>query len=294
MDERDIGDVLLPKLVQLEDEPIDPNLMAAYVAGTLPPEQEEELAARIARDPEAMMLARAMQEDARSTRTRRMGFAALAASVLIAVGLWWGGQGDDAGEDMDVDTRLLAAAERLVERQPALFEDFAPLGDDELQRGDHVTRGGLTWIAPRGVLLEPPTEWRWSGAPAGDSVGLQITGPDCEYSKILEGDRAEAEHCGAGRYVVSLTAQNGLGGQSTRAVFEIADKERAANRARAEALIRAELDGPMADLLVAHHAIRGGFLVYARSLVDKAAAGDGAVAEAAAKLRAHLDVVAPR
>ena len=55
MDDRDLGDVLLSKLVQLEDEHVDPNELAAYVAGTLPAAEHERLAARIERDPEAII-----------------------------------------------------------------------------------------------------------------------------------------------------------------------------------------------------------------------------------------------
>ena len=294
MDDRDLGDVLLPKLMQLDEEPIDPNTLAAYVAGTLPSEEHDELAARISRDPEAMMLVRAMEEDARSVNTRRWSVAALAASVLLAVGLWWGSPADDTLDDVDVDSRLLAAAERLGEREPELFGGFEPLTADALESEPAVTRGGATWLAPSGTLLQAPTTLRWKNAPDSTLVRVTLEGAAANWSEEVEGESVAAPPLAPGRYVVRLMPLDALGAQTTRAVFEIASADTRERLARADAALRAEVDDALADLLVAQHAVWAGYFGHARKAAELAAKREGAVAKHAARLLQHLDVVAPR
>lgn len=294
MDDRDLGDMLLPKLMQLDDEPIDPNALAAYVAGTLPADEHDDLAARIARDPEAMMLVRAMQEDARAVTTRRWSVAALAASVLVAVGLWWGGSHEESFDDVDVDVQMLAAAERLVEREPELFGGFFPLGADALKTEERLTRGGAVWHAPTGKLLGAPELLRWVNAADSSLVRVTLAGPATQWSHEVEGTTVAAPALAPGRYVVSLTPLDALGAQTTRAVFEIAGPDARERLVRADEALRAEGGEPLADLLVAQHALWRGYYVHARQAAELAAKQGGRVAEAAARLLTHLDVIAPR
>lgn len=294
MDDSDLGDVLLPKLLRLEDEPVDPNDLAAYVEGTLPPEQHARIAARIERNPEAMLLVRAMEEDRRHQRSMRWRAVALAASVLLAVGLWWIHGRTRAPRQEPLEVQMLAAVINVGEQAPELFEGFAPLDDDALKTKPATTRGGAAWLAPVGTLLEAPSTLRWTNADDSSLVRVTIKGPDTRWSQEVEGDHIAAPTLAPGRYTVTLEALDALGGQSTRAVFEIADDAAREKLARAEEVIRANAEGAVADLLIAHYATWAGFHGRAHAAAAVAQKAGGETGAAAAKLAAHLDVVAPR
>jgi hypothetical protein len=294
VDDRDLGEVLLPKLVRLDDEPVDPNDLAAYVEGSLPADQHAQLATRIERNPEAMMLVRAMEEDQRHARSVRWRALALAASVLLGLGLWWTqGRSRDAREEA-LDVRLLAAVINLGEQAPETFEGFAPIPDEELRTSASVTRGGAAWTAPTGILLEAPKTLRWRMPDGSSRVRVSLRGPGVDWSQEVDGDQVAAPTLGPGRYVARLEMLDALGAQTTRAVFEIADAEDRARLARAEDAIRANAEGALADLLLAHYATWAGFHGAAHAAAERAATAGGETGAAAAKLVRHLDVIAPR
>lgn len=56
MDDREFQDGLLPKLVRIHDDRLDANTIAAFVDGALSQREAARVAARIARDPDALLL----------------------------------------------------------------------------------------------------------------------------------------------------------------------------------------------------------------------------------------------
>lgn len=294
MDDRELSGELLPRLIELGAEPVDPNLVAAYVDDALPDAERRTLVPRIESDAEALFIARALEEDRRHARAVRTRIFALAASVVLAVGVWWTHSSGRDAPRPSIVTRMASATQVLKTRAPELFDGFEPLADGDLRRTNGTPRGGATWISPVGVLVEAPAELRWRNAAGSSTVRISLRGPGVDWEREVEGDRVAAPALAPGRYVVRLRALDALAGQEVRRGFEVADDSARAALQRAIASIRAHVDGDLASLLAAHYATRRGFHARARELVEAAASGEADVAAAARALRTHLDAIAPQ
>src|SRR5262245_54671568 len=140
MDDRDFQQELMPRVLRLDADAPDPNLVAAYVDGRLPDGDRGRLEREVAVNPEAMLLVRALRSDRRRALVRRVSL--LAATLLVAVGgvaALLRGRGAATGS---AEERLVAAAARLRESDASTFEGFAPLRGEELATAPSVTRGG--------------------------------------------------------------------------------------------------------------------------------------------------------
>jgi hypothetical protein len=191
-----------------------------------------------------------------------------------------------------LEARLAAEGERLRATDPETFGALAPLRPEELDTAGPVPRGGgvVTW--PVGVLLERPTELRWR-APAGTTrVRVSVHGEGVDWSADAEGARCGAPPLPPGRYTVRIRALDALAGQDVRGAFVVASEAEAERHRRVLHRIRAEAPSDLADLLVAHHAIRSGLYEEARRAALAGRARGEARAMADALLR-HVEVRAP-
>jgi hypothetical protein len=264
---------------------LDPNEVAAYVAGRLTPRERASFEARAAADPEAQLLLRALREDAAPRRARLWSLAA--AVVLVAVGgsLWLARE--RRGEE-SVHDRLVAAAADLARAEPVSFASFEPFRAEELAATESAMRGGARWVAPRGTVLTPPTELRWRNAPGSEEVAVSIEGPDVAWKQALRGERAPAPALVPGRYVVTLRPVGSLAAQESRAAFVVADGALRTEHERGVTAIRSRAPADLADLLIAHWALRRGLREEAREAATRARERSAPVREAADALLRHL------
>jgi len=222
MDDREFEDRLMPDLVRIHGEPLDPNLVAAYVDGALEEPELSEVRARVAQDPEALLLVRALSETGAPVAHSRPAMvltaaAVVAALLLVALGASWFGR-DEQVDAAGLDTRLTVAASNLGERRPDLFEGFTPFESDELSPRSTPARGGAVWIAPRGLLLTHPSELRWKNPPGATRVELVLAGPDIDWRRELDEERLPVADLGPGRYVITLRGLDTLAGQGIAAL----------------------------------------------------------------------------
>jgi hypothetical protein len=290
MDEHEFQDGLLPRVLRLDAQAPDPNLVAAYVAGTLPPEEGRRLARQVEVDPEAMLLVRALRDDRRRSVVRRV---LVAAAALVVAGFGVGRfLSRGPAETASVEERLVAAADVLAAKAPDLFAGFAPLPAKELESGEPVARGGgaLTW--PVGVLLEAPKELRWRRPTGASRVEVAVTGEGVAWSQRVEGDRVTAPAWKPGSYAVRLRALDALAGQEVRGAFTVATPADAETHRRALARIETDAPRDVRHLLKAHYALRHGLLTEAREAAT-AAGAEPATRPAAEALLRHVAARAP-
>ncbi len=290
MDERQFADRLLPRLLEVDAQPPDPNLVAAYVAGTLDAETRRRVARSIEVDPESMFLVRALRADRRRTNVRRALFS-IAAVALAAVGLGIAMRGRESRLD-SVDDRLVAAVASLRERAPDLFGTFALLSAESSPLGPAVVRGGgaITW--PVGVMLAQPSEVRWRAAAGATRVHVTVLGTGFEWSVDADGDRHALPRLAPGRYVVSLRALDALAGQESRGTFVVASELESARHRRAYEAIAANASPELRALLEAHYAARQGLYAEAKRAATEAAAR-AEVRREARVLLAYVESLAP-
>jgi hypothetical protein len=271
---------------------LDPNEVAAYVAGRLTSEERASFEARAAADPEAQLLLRTLRRDAAPRRAVAWAWAGAAAAVLLVVGgtAWIVARRPLAPTEVaGVPERLVAAAADLARADPTSFDAFAPYRSDELVPAKSVTRGGVRWLAPRGTVLAAPTELRWSHPPRGGPVDVSIEGPDLAWSQAFAEERAPAPPLPPGRYVVTIRALASLAGNETRAGFVVAGADLRAEVERAATTIRRHAPPDLADLLLAHWALRRDLREEARAAAARAAEHGEAVRDAAQALLRFTD-----
>jgi hypothetical protein len=288
MDERDFQERLLPRVLRLDAAPPDPNVVAAYASGTLPPEERRRLERRIEVDPEAMLLVRALRADRRRANVRRT-VAAIAAVVVAAAGVGWAVR---RGSNESIDERLVAASARLRHEAPELFAGFEPLRAADLASDASVARGGgaVTW--PVGVLLEPPKVLRWALPPGASRAEVSVTGAGTTWSAKVDGTETPLPALEPGTYAVRLRALDALAGQDARSAFAVASPEQAAAHRRALEKIGAVAAPDVADLLRAHYALRHGLFAEARRAAEASRSHADARPTAEAIL-AHVAARAP-
>ncbi len=290
MDDRDFQERLMPRVLRLDADGPDPNLVAAYVDGTLPEAERRRLEREVAVDPEAMLLVRALRADRRRALVRRVSL--LAAALLVAVGgaaALLRGRGAASGSTED---RLVAAASRLREADGATFRDFTPLRGDELATAPSATRGGGRVVWPVGLLLAAPTEIRWRAPEGATRVRVAVDGPGTSWSVVSESDWVPTRPLPPGRYAVRIRALDALGGNEVRGAFEVATTEEAARHARAFERIRVDAPPELAYLLKSHYALRNALYREARLAAEASRVHESNRPIADALLR-HLDLVAP-
>jgi hypothetical protein len=302
MDDRSFHEQILPRMLELHREPLDPNLVAAYVADALSPEECAALEPRLRADPEARLLIEVLREEHAESAQGAQGveapavprghwwLPAAAAVVLFAVGLAalrWRTPVPHA----DLPTRIAAAAADLRAHAPVIFGDFTPFDGDVGLPAAGATRGGVVWLGPRGVVLRAPDELRWRLPRDASRVEVTLVSPSFRWSAEVEGEHSPAPALPPGRYVVTIRALDSLAAQSTTRTFEIVDAAGVVRHQRALSLIRERAPADIADVLVAHYALRARLLDLARETLAASQSEDPAVQSALAELQRWVDAL---
>lgn len=290
------ADDVLPGLFAVSEDPIDPNLLAAYVDGSLSELETRRVEARILRDPETLLLVRTLQEGHGRQRSQVWRWVAVAAVVLLVVGLAWRwradtGQGGGAPVP-GLEQQLAAAVAALGDDDEAHLADFV-VPDRDAWQTQTTARGADLVVWPTGVLLTAPDAVRWSTTDGSERFAVHVRGPDLLIRREVEGTSLDLPHLAPGRYTVSLRSLDALAGQPVKRRFEVADDETRARHAEALAHIGARADERTRDLLVAWYALQHRLFVPAREALARAARGPAEVRTEAARALAHLDAIAP-
>ncbi len=280
MDERELQERVQP-LVQLHNQPLDPNVIAAYLDDALPADERAEVEARIKADPEAMLLVRALREEQTNRPSLPFSLAAVAAAFLLALGIWWVSDDGDVRAD-DLATRLAAAT---------AAHGFEPLSAEELT-ANGAKRGGAAWVAPIGIVTAAPEELRWRSPLGASRVEVSIEGEGLRWRHEASGERAVAPPMKPGRYVVRLRGIDTLAGQEIKRVFEVADDATRAQHADVIASIADQAPDGLAALVTAHYAVRERLFATARTYVDEIESTDEEMVAARNALRSYLDGLA--
>lgn len=291
VDDRELDEALVSSLLRTQRGPVDPNLIAAYVDGGLDEDERARVASQIHRDPEALMLVRALEGERAALSAPRSGALRIAASVaavlLVAIGAWWFTSGERGQpQPQTLDARLVAAIDKLGQDTPEVFGDFQLLSGEELVPAA-ASRGGAEWIAPRGVLLAPPTMLRWKNPPGAKRVMLTVTGPGTRIEREVEAESLEVDALRPGRYVVTVRGLDTLAAQTIRRAFDVADDAARTLHASALDRIGSQVDEDLAPILRAHYALRHGLRARAAVEADRST-GDADVDAALGEIRRHL------
>lgn len=281
----------ISELIERDTE-LDPNLIAAYVDGGLSPAERLAMERRLAADPEAQLLARTLRERSSS---RGLILVTLAAAAVLVVGVVLWRTQDPAPGAASLDSRLATVVAKLRTAEPTAFGEFATLSDDELTQPG-MRRGGGVWHAPRGMLLEAPKTFAWTGPEGATRVRLTLRGGSTNWSQDVDSPAGtlDAPTLAPGRYVVTMRALDALAGQPTRASFVVADSEERADVHRAVTAIRDVCCDDLEDLVVTHYALRNGLFDLAHAAGTKALQRGGAVEASAARLLVHRDALLGR
>ena len=270
---------------------LDPNLIAAYIDGGLSPAERLALERRIAADPEAQLLARALQERS-GRRALWLPVAAIAAAVLVGVLVW---ARRDATTPATLDERLASVVAALRTEGGEPFADFAVLSDDELTTVTGSKRGGGgAWLHPRGLLMGAPQTLRWRRPDGCDRVHVTVRGPGVNWAQDVEGAEVAAPPLAAGRFVVTMRALDSMEGQLLRRSFVVVDEAERAGLEKALQTIRAKAPDDLEDLVVAHFAARQRLYDIARASAQRAVDRGGNAKSASERLLQHLTVIQGR
>jgi hypothetical protein len=270
-DERLVGE-----LVAASRAALDPNAVAVARGGA------SHLLEGVAlgQDPEAALLLRMLGR--RETRRRRTLQAALALAACVLAGFLLLARSGPA-PTASASQRFRAAVARLKGEDP-LFENLSPVTRDELAGASGVSRGGVTWVGPRGTVLEAPKTLRWRCLEGARRTHVTLRGPGVLFARDVEGASVGIPELGPGRYVVTLRPLGGFARQSSRHSFLVAGREERATYERARSILRAHAPSDLVDLIEAHYAFGRGYLEAAARAAARARSAGGDVARLAAPL----------
>ncbi|MDJ0521788.1 MAG: hypothetical protein QNJ90_06900 [Planctomycetota bacterium] len=263
-------DQVMQQLVRASGTGPDANAVAAAADGARGTPE----VARLARDPEAVLLLRGLARERRRKKRVLWSGVGLAACVLVGVVIALF-QGDPQTAPDPMATRLEAALVTLKERDAERFADFALAREEDLDATSGVLRGGAAWIAPRGKLLEPPRRLRWRRPDGIGRVAITLDGPGVSWKQSIEADELDAPQLGSGRFVVTLRVLDGLAGQTIRRAFVVVDESQREAYAEARAIWKAHAEADLHALLEAHYAFGSGYLEAALDAARRAYAMDG-------------------
>ncbi|MDJ0975017.1 MAG: zf-HC2 domain-containing protein [Planctomycetota bacterium] len=260
---------------------LDDNLLTGFVEGALPAELRDRIDAHLVACAacRAEVVARGAWEpsvvyepavpDQPEPESWLRPLLAVAAAILLAVGVFL--LDDAAGVDPEPDTATLVArsAKRLGAADAALAElgtmDWSALPKVDVERGD------LRVTAPAGKLLvlRPRITWTPVNGVTRFRVAVRNDLGDVVLEQMVAGTSMDwpldASGLDPGTYAVKVTADSALARVAARRAFTIppdADREALATELY---LIREGADPAVAELLVAEHAARRGYLAVAET-----------------------------
>lgn len=278
----------------------DANLLAAWAERRLEGERLAFVQAHLAQCDACRDAGLALQDESAipslsAARVARRGVRlwAIAAAALLAVGagaLYVTRRGGPAGVG---DASLVEVAQRLAGEQGDVLSDLKPVDAAEraASRTD-ATRAGLTILEPAGTILAGPRRIATTQVPGAGSYEFTISdaggkvlwrSPPGAANSVEVPERAGWSDA---PYIVEASATGALGKTSATRTFRVATGAATAGWKRAEDAVRgAEPD--LADLLLAHLAVRRGYLLEARRLASAWDCAHGATSPAGRDLAAH-------
>jgi len=223
--------------------------------------------------------------DARERRRRSLAAWAVAAGMLLAVGLGFVAmrRGEGPATPTTPEGRLVAAAARLVRAAPDDLAGFRPADAAERRtEGADVHRSGLEIEMPAETLLTPTPTFRWSATAASPFTVVVADGDGQEVWRRTS-DLAtmpypmDAQPLAAGAYVLEVSARGPLGETTATRAFRVASEaERAAWERVVKAAETAVPDAVERDVVLAHAAARRSLWLEAEVRAGRAAASPAA------------------
>lgn len=267
----------------------DENVVAAFAEARLLPEEREAVEHHLARCEGCFAIVDALldvasdssdtppaqHERAGTLRVVRARRAAVAAGVLVAAGAIWWVASRSSSAPPDVDRALVAQVERLALAVPEHFRAFKTLDEAErVSATPSTTRGTqVTLLHPRGSILEIRPAFRWRAPPGVSDIGIQVL--SAEMSVVWE-RRVDASPWGYPEDVAALVpgrtylcrlsfATAFTERESVLGEFTVATIAARTAFVAASAEIEARVPETLRDLVLAHFAIRMGFLAEAEA-----------------------------
>lgn len=216
--------------------------------------------------------------------SRRRLWLLLLVLAVVVLAIWWlasrsGGGDSQAGSPpaapRDVDAEVAAAAQRLAAAHPDLFAGFTLLSGPELSATSDRKPDGIAVNAPRETVLATRPRFRWKRTGQAKVYALTLRGGDGKdlftqrveaLASDLPSDRPDLAR--GGSYTWSVKARRGSGPVDGALAFRVASADEAARFEAQARAVRADVPADLADLLLAHVALRAGLLEEAERLLE--------------------------
>ena len=266
----------------------DANTLAAFPQGRLLPEEQAAVELHLTQCYQCFSMVDMLMEEeshlAVSARGRLRGFPAwltsrrgLAAAglllVVILAAVFWAvsGRGTDPVSDgSETDQRLLAQIDVLKRGRPTLFGDFRPLTQAErLSLEPGRERGSrVTLIHPRGTILEVRPVCRWYGGAGVTDVRIQLLSDEMAtlWERPVDSSPlpfpAEAAPLEPGSTYLWRVQYATPFSETEKVIqdFKVASTAEQEDYEAARAEIDATVPDALEKLVLAHYAIRRGYL----------------------------------
>jgi hypothetical protein len=268
----------------------DAGLIVGWAEGRLEPERshavDEHLASCDACREEALLLRGELRAVAPAAAPRRswalrllkspLAIAALALATL-GVGVWaFARQGDPGVAPADTETRFVALAERLVQRDSVLFSGLVPQAVRTLDPApERALRGGVSLLGlPRSFLHETRPTFRWEAVAGAEGYEVRLL--DAQGRAVVSArsagpawtlDASQPALERGGKYVLEVRTDAALGPVVGRRGFAVASEEEVSAFERATQRAR-DSDADLSDLVRAHLALARGYTLEAQAATD--------------------------
>ncbi len=229
---------------------------------------------------------------ARASRGVRLR--AVAAAALLALGAGALYVARRPGPSASDEARLVEVAQRLSREHPELYADLKLVDAAErAATSTDVTRAGLAVLEPAGTIF--PGSPRMACTEVAGATSYEFTlydargkmiwrRPSGAATTLAAADRPELDD---GTYIVDVAATGALGKASASRTFRVASAAARTGWGQAvETVRRAEPD--LADLVLAHLAVRRDYLLEARRLASAWDRAHGTDSAAGRDLEVHV------
>ena len=271
----------------------DAAALAALAEGRLPPDERAAVEDHVAACDECRRAVAAVAAEAAPAassaspaggargRVLWMSAIGIAAAVLLAIG--WSGFRAPETPAPSTERELASAASDLVAARPELFEGFRPLDHAERSaRGTDVERGGLVLRRPVGTVLGDRPTFSWAAVAGAASYSVAVVGEDGR--ELWRRDArtatlawpADAPPLARGSaYVGEVSTAGPLGRVEGRRAFRVASDAAGKALEDAKREIASRVRPALRPLVLAHYALRKGFLEEAEAAAKEYVAGGG-------------------
>ena len=283
---RDGDDEVLARFAALAAEPCgpcaDPNLLALVMTGSPTDAERAEVFNHLSGCPECRGVAASLLESeatkmgSRQRMRLRSGVflpLLLAASVLIALVVFWRGE----NSQVSLEAELQAKVATLAARDAQLFAGFQIATPDELTGPPPDLRRGASAIrAPLGKLLDSRPSFSWQ--PAFGLATWQLEVSRADGSRMWKASVTGAQYSypatetplGPGKYLVEVRGEGPLGPEQDAWVFEVASPDLKERNAAGLRSIAAALPPELAVPMSVHWALHLGLWYEAEAILSSA------------------------